>query len=138
MTQVLSLAVPSTANKGSSRNIPCQNSISPQKDAFHRLDVSRRKNDRKIKKMDFGWNQIWGFGVVIVGIVCIFKKNIPVGIEGKAPSFLIKGKIAIALGILTIMLGLTVALEVPKHIEIDRCLDSGGMYNYNKSKCEYE
>lgn len=88
--------------------------------------------------MNFGWNQIWGFGVVIVGIVWILKKDIPVGIQGKAPSFYVKGKIAVALGILTIILGLTVALEVPKQIEIDRCLDSGGMYDYNKSKCEYK
>lgn len=88
--------------------------------------------------MNFGWNQIWGFGVVIVGIVWIFKKDIPIGIEGKTPSFYAKGKIAVALGVLTIILGLTVALEVPKQIKIDRCLDSGGTYDYKKSTCVYK
>lgn len=71
--------------------------------------------------MNFGWNQIWGFGVVIVGIVWILKKDIPVGIEGKGPSFYVKGKFAVGLGILTIMLGLAVAFEVPKQINILNC-----------------
>jgi hypothetical protein len=88
--------------------------------------------------MHFGWNQIWGFGIVIVGIVWILKKGIPVGIEGKSPSLYVKGKFAVALGILTIMLGLTVALEVPKQIQIDRCLDSGGTYDYDMSTCMYK
>jgi hypothetical protein len=88
--------------------------------------------------MHFGWNQIWGSAVIVVGIVWIFKKNIPIGFELRPPSFYAKGKWAIFLGILAIAFGLFIALEIPKQIKIDRCLDSGGKYNYETNECVRE
>ena len=88
--------------------------------------------------MHFGWNQIWGSGVIVVGIVWILKKNIPIGFELRPPSFYAKGKWAIILGILAIAFGLFIALEIPKQIKIDHCLDSGGSYNYETNECVRE
>lgn len=85
--------------------------------------------------MEFGWNQVWGIGVIIVGIYWIIKMNIPVGIEGRPPKYFVRGKWAIVLSVLTILLGLFVALEIPKQIQVDRCLDSGGSFDYKKNEC---
>jgi len=85
--------------------------------------------------MQLGWNQIWGIGVIIVGIIWIIKRNVPIGVELRPPSFYAKGKWAILLGLFAIVLGLFIGLEIPKQIKIDRCLDSGGSYNYKTDKC---
>jgi hypothetical protein len=85
--------------------------------------------------MQFGWNQIWGIGVILVGIYWIINENIPVGIEGRPPEYFVRGKWKIILGILAILLGLFIALEIPKQIAIDRCLDSGGSFDYQTNQC---
>ena len=88
--------------------------------------------------MHFRWNQIWGSGVIVVGIVWILKKNIPIGFALRSPSFYAREKWAIFLGILAVAFGLFIALEIPKQIIIDRCLDSGGSYNYETNECVRE
>ena len=87
--------------------------------------------------MTFGFNQIWGSIVIIVGVVWILRKNVPAGIRGRPPSFYVKGKWAVFIGISAIILGLFFALDIPKQIEIDSCLDSGGSYDYEKEECVY-
>ncbi len=86
--------------------------------------------------MQFGWNQLWGALAMLVGVYWILKRKVPVGIEGRPPSFHVAGKWAVLLGIVAIVIGLVVALEIPRHVEIDRCLDGGGRFNYEKSLCE--
>jgi hypothetical protein len=76
-----------------------------------------------------------GICAIVIGIVWIIKRNVPIGMEARPPSFYAKGKWAVILGILAIILGLFVGLEIPKQIRIDRCLDSGGSYNYETDKC---
>lgn len=76
----------------------------------------------------------------MVGLIWLFKWNIPIGIEGRAPLFYATGKSATTLGIFAIILGLVVALEIPayvsRYIEIDRCLDNGGKWNNYNETCE--
>lgn len=85
--------------------------------------------------MNLGWDQIWGFGVVIVGCVMIFSRNIPIGIEGRHPSFYVKGKLAVFIGVLVIAVGLIVTFDIPRQMRIDSCLDSGGKYDYIGDNC---
>ena len=87
--------------------------------------------------MDIGWSQIWGTGVIAVGIYWIIRSNVPVGIEGRPPAFHAKGKWAVLLGIVAIVIGSIVALELPKQLKIDACLDSGGRYDYEQNGCDY-
>ena len=83
--------------------------------------------------MKFEWNQFWGTGVVVIGIVVTFFKKVPLGI--KLRSFCTEGKWTVLLGIVTIIVGLFVALEPIKQLEIDSCLDSGGCYDYDNNQC---
>ena len=85
--------------------------------------------------MHLGWNQFWGFGVIVVGIAWLIKRKVSIGIEGRPTPYYAKGKWAVILGVFAIALGLFVALEIPKQIKIDRCLDSGGRYDYKKDEC---
>jgi len=62
--------------------------------------------------MKMGWNQVWGFGLVAVGVYWFIRRHVPIGIEGRPPSFHVKGKWAVVLGIAAIILGLVVALEI--------------------------
>lgn len=86
--------------------------------------------------MSTEWRLIFGLGLIAVGAVCIFKREVPIGIEGGPPSFRARGAWAISLGILAIVLGLVVAFDVPQHLRIDSCLDSGGSFNYDKDVCD--
>ena len=59
--------------------------------------------------MNIEWNLIWGVGVILVGIYWVIKRSVPVGIDGRKPSFIAKGKWAVLLGVAAIILGLYVA-----------------------------
>ena len=85
--------------------------------------------------MDVPWQQIWGIGVIGVGIYWIVRRNVPVGIEGYPSSFYVKGKGAILLGVVAILIGLILAIDLPKQIRIDNCLDSGGRFDYERDVC---
>ncbi|MEZ0233238.1 MAG: hypothetical protein ACAH12_10395 [Methylophilaceae bacterium] len=87
--------------------------------------------------MLFEWPQIWGFGLAFVGLVFLLRRKIDVGIQGRPTSYVVTGKWAIILSLLTIVLGLFVGFQVPKQLKIDSCLDNGGKYNYQKSLCEH-
>jgi len=92
--------------------------------------------------MNLGWSQIWGSGVVLFGLVAIKRQNIPVGIEGRPASFYLTGKKAIFVGVIAIFIGLMVFFEIPssliRNLDIDKCLDSGGKWDYFNDKCLYE
>jgi hypothetical protein len=62
--------------------------------------------------MKIGWNQVWGVGLVAVGVCWLIRLNVPVGIEGRPASFHAKRKWAALLGIAAIVFGLVVALEI--------------------------
>lgn len=85
--------------------------------------------------MDIAWSQVLGNGVIAVGIYWIIKKDIPVGIEGSPASFHAKGKWAVLLGVVAVVIGLVVALELPEQLKIDTCLDNGGRYDYEQNSC---
>ena len=87
--------------------------------------------------MNIEWNLVWGVGVILVGVYWVIKRSVPVGIEGRDPSFIAKGKWAVLLGIIAIILGLFVAIDIPKQIKIDKCLDNGGSFNYETNSCEF-
>jgi hypothetical protein len=86
--------------------------------------------------MSTGWRLIFGIGLAAVGIYWIFRREVPVGIEGRPPSFHARGIWAVGLGILAIIWGLVVAFDVPRQFEIDSCLDSGGRFDYERGTCE--
>ena len=90
------------------------------------------------RRVDIPWQQIGGIGVICVGIYWIVRRNVPVGIEGYPSSFYVKGKGAVLLGIVAILVGLIVAMDVPKQWRIDRCLDSGGRYDYERDVCIHD
>jgi len=86
--------------------------------------------------MSTGWRLIFGLALIAVGIVWILKCEIPVGIEGRPPSFHARGVWAITLGILAIVLGLVVAFDLPPRLRVDSCLDRGGSFNYKTNACD--
>ncbi len=88
--------------------------------------------------MNIEWNIVWGVGAILIGIYWIIKRSVPVGIEGKEPSFIAKGKWAILLGIFSISLGLFVATDAPKQLKVDECLDKGDRFNYETISCEFK
>ncbi len=48
-----------------------------------------------------------------------------------------KRKWAIFIGILIIIFGLALIFDLPKQLKIDRCLDSGGKFNYELNVSEH-
>lgn len=86
--------------------------------------------------MSTGWRLIFGIGFAAIGICWIIKREIPIGIEGRPPSFHARGIWAVTLGVLAVVFGLVVAFDVPKHLEVDSCLDSGGRFDYEKGICD--
>ena len=87
-------------------------------------------------RMSTGWRLFFGLGVALVGVVWIVRRHVPVGIEGRPPSFQVRGWWAVALGILVVALGLIIAFNVPRRLEIDSCLDQGGRFDYDKAQCD--
>ncbi len=61
--------------------------------------------------MNIEWNLIWGISVIAIGVYWAIKRSVPVGIEGRKPSYIAKGKYAVILGIAAIILGLYVATK---------------------------
>jgi len=59
--------------------------------------------------MNIEWNLIWGIGAILIGLYWVVKRSVPVGIEGRKPSYIAKGKYAVVLGITAIIIGLYVA-----------------------------
>ncbi len=58
--------------------------------------------------------------------------------QGISSHFSRESKIMILLFILPIVIGLAVAIfypQIKRQIEIDSCLDSGGKFNYEETKC---
>jgi hypothetical protein len=86
--------------------------------------------------VEIPWQQIGGIGLIGVGIYWIIRRNEPVGIVGYPSSFYVKGKTAIFLGVVAIIIGLIVAMDLPKQLWIDKCLDSGGRYDYGRDVCD--
>lgn len=52
------------------------------------------------------WPYIWGSGVILIGCFFVWKREIGIGIRGKAPLFYIDGVFAVILGLLTILIGI--------------------------------
>ncbi len=48
-----------------------------------------------------------------------------------------KRKWAILIGVFIIAFGLALIFDLPKQLKIDRCLDSGGKFNYELNVCEH-
>ncbi len=87
--------------------------------------------------MNIEWNVIFGIIAIITGLYWIIKRSVPIGIEGKKPSFYAKDNWAILLGIIAIIIGLFFVTNIPKQVQIDECLDKGGSYNYGSNTCDY-
>ena len=86
--------------------------------------------------MSTGWRLVFGLGFMAVGLLWIYKRDVPIGIEGRPPSFHARGAWAIALGIAAIVLGLVIGFDVPRNLQVDSCLDSGGSFDYEKNVCD--
>jgi len=59
--------------------------------------------------------------------------------KGISHHFRRESKIMVGLFITVIFLGIFAAIVVPRlmfHLEVDRCLDLGGSYNYEAGLCE--
>jgi len=56
--------------------------------------------------MDINFNQLWGIGLIIVGLVWMYRRQIGLGIEGRAPSLYVNGKVAFALGLIALLVGI--------------------------------
>lgn len=69
-------------------------------------------NGRKKKNMNINWDLVFGTLLIVTGFVWILKRSIPVGIEGKKPSFYVKGKLTVFIGGLLIFLGILVITGV--------------------------
>ncbi len=52
------------------------------------------------------WPYIWGSGVILIGCVFIWKKEVEVGIRGRRPLFTISGTFAVIVGLFTILIGI--------------------------------
>jgi hypothetical protein len=83
------------------------------------------------------WHQIWGTAVACFGVYFAYRRDIPVSFNNGRVLFHVKGKKAILLGLVISLLGIVVALNIPKFFKIDRCLDNGGRFDYEKSQCIY-
>jgi len=55
--------------------------------------------------MDIGWRHFRGLAVMAVGVYWIVKRDVPIGIEGRPPSFHAKGRWAVVLGTAVIIVG---------------------------------
>lgn len=84
------------------------------------------------------WHQIWGLGVAIFGVYYAYRRDISVRIEGGATLFQLKGNVASLFGILIVLLGIAVALNLTQMIKVDKCLDNGGRFDYEKETCILE
>jgi hypothetical protein len=45
--------------------------------------------------------------------------------------------LAVILGIAAILIGLVVTFDVPRHLQVDSCLDGGGSFDYEKNVCDF-
>ncbi|MGB4065079.1 MAG: hypothetical protein WBK19_14740 [Azonexus sp.] len=86
--------------------------------------------------MSFEWPEVAGLILVVVGLHWVVKRNIPVGLEGRPPSFYLIGKWAVLAGLVAILAGLVLVFDLPKQIAVDKCLDAGGSYDYERGRCE--
>src|SRR5436190_24356446 len=57
------------------------------------------------QRMDIGWRHFQGLAVMAVGVYWIVKRDVPIGIEGRPPSFHAKGRWAVVLGTAAIIVG---------------------------------
>jgi hypothetical protein len=87
--------------------------------------------------MSTGWQLVSGLLLIAVGVAWIWKREIPVGIEGEPPAFHARGILAVILGIAAILIGLVVTFDVPRHLQVDSCLDGGGSFDYEKNVCDF-
>lgn len=61
--------------------------------------------------LDNVWPYVWSLGLIIIGIYIITKRKIEVGILGRPPVFYLKGRSAIIIGLLAVLVGLFVLLN---------------------------
>ena len=61
--------------------------------------------------MSVGWQQVFGLGIAAAGVYWIVKRHVPVGIEGRPPSFHARGWLAVTIGVACVVVGLMVALD---------------------------
>jgi uncharacterized membrane protein HdeD (DUF308 family) len=64
--------------------------------------------------MTSGWRLLFGVILMAAGLVWIIRRNVSVGIEGRPPSFYVRGRWAVALGVLAITLGLIILAGVSR------------------------
>jgi hypothetical protein len=88
------------------------------------------------ESMSTGWRLFFGFVIVIVGVIWIVKGHVPIGIEGRPAAFHARGRWAVGLGVLAIILGLVIAFDAPGQLKVDSCLDRGGSFDYDENRCD--
>lgn len=84
------------------------------------------------------WHQIWGLCILIFGVYFAFRKDIPVRIKGGETLFHLKGNRASLVGILIALLGIAVAVNLTQMVKVDKCLNNGGRFDYEKETCILE
>jgi len=57
------------------------------------------------------WATVLGAIIFITGWVWVSRRRIPVGILGKDPAFHIRGRLAVAFGLVTIIIGVAVMIQ---------------------------
>lgn len=83
------------------------------------------------------WHDLMALGIIATGIYWCVRREVGVGWQGFEPSFYIRGRWAVFLGIALIVCGAIYLFMNSTFMKVDTCLDSGGSYNYQEKICEY-
>ncbi len=85
--------------------------------------------------MKIVWQQVRGVGAVLMFPFWMARRLAPFDFR----SFLLSRRTtrngAVLICLLALSAGYLIALDIPRQVEIDQCLDHGGAYNYQTGDC---